>query len=132
MSVRHLDRFFSPRAVAVIGASDRPRSVGATVWRNMRASGYAGALHPVNPSHDELDGVAVLHGIAELPAGVDLALVCTPPSTIPDVVADLAARGVKTAIVMTGIDPVSNLSMIGGWVPSGRSERIVLTLSRTS
>lgn len=49
MSVRHLDRLLEPASVAVIGASNRPGSVGATVWRNLRAGRFAGPIWPVNP-----------------------------------------------------------------------------------
>ena len=58
MSIRHLDRLLEPRSVAVIGASNRPGSVGATVWRNLRAGSFAGPVFGVNPKHAPLDGVA--------------------------------------------------------------------------
>ena len=59
MSIRHLDRLLEPRSVAVIGASDRPGSVGATVWRNLRAGAFTGPVVAVNPSHAKLDGEVV-------------------------------------------------------------------------
>jgi acetyltransferase len=57
LTIRHLDRLLNPSSVAVYGASTRPSSVGATIWRNLRAGGFAGALYPVNPKHAALDGV---------------------------------------------------------------------------
>ena len=57
MSVRHLDRLLEPQSLAVVGASNRPGSVGATVWRNLRASRFAGPIYAVNPKHATLDGV---------------------------------------------------------------------------
>ena len=54
MSIRHLDSLFDPRSVAVIGASQRPASVGATVWRNLREGGFAGARWAVNPKYTAL------------------------------------------------------------------------------
>ena len=51
MSIRNLDSLFDPAAVAVIGASERPFSVGGTLWRNMLASGFAGRIFPVNPKY---------------------------------------------------------------------------------
>jgi acetyltransferase len=56
MSIRNLDALFSPASVAVFGASERPASVGATVWRNLQAS-YKGRLYPVNPKHRDVGGV---------------------------------------------------------------------------
>ena len=55
MSVRNLDALLAPRSVVVVGASDRPTTVGNTVWRNLRAGGFAGAVQPVNPAHRVLD-----------------------------------------------------------------------------
>ena len=93
MSIRHLDRLLSPASVAVFGASNRPASVGATVWRNLRAGGFKGAVHGVNPKHGSLDGVPVFPDAAHLPAAPDLGLVCTPPATVAPLVAELGALG---------------------------------------
>lgn len=119
MSIRHLEYFVAPRQVAVIGASDRAASVGATVWRNVRAGGFNGRIHAVNPSHTSLDGAPVLARIADLPEGVDLALVCTPPTTVPQVVGELAQRGVHAAIVMTaGLDRAQRQAMLDAARPT--------------
>ncbi|MBU1439862.1 MAG: GNAT family N-acetyltransferase [Gammaproteobacteria bacterium] len=101
MSIRHLDRLLSPSSVAVFGASNRSGRVGATVWRNLRASGFAGPIHPVNPKYRTLDGVAVFAKASDLPAAPDLAILCTPPETIPQLVAQLGALGTRAAIVVT-------------------------------
>jgi acetyltransferase len=101
MSIRNLDALFAPRAVAVVGASDRPATVGSTVWRNLRAGGFGGAILPVNPRHRTLDGVEVRANCGELPPGVDLAVVCVPPASVVETIADLARTGTRAAIVMT-------------------------------
>ena len=105
MSIRNLDALLAPRSVVVIGASDRPASVGTTVWRNLRSSSYAGSVRPVNPSHRELDGAHVFARVGDLPAVPDLAIVCVPPTAVVDTIAELGRFGVRAAIVMTaGID----------------------------
>ena len=101
MSIRHLDRLLEPRSVAVIGASDRPFSVGATVWRNLRAGRFAGPIHGVNPKHATLDGVALSARVADLPEAPDLALICTPPDTVSGLVEELGRLGTRAAVVMT-------------------------------
>ena len=101
MSIRHLDRLLAPRSVAVIGASDRPGSVGATVWRNLRASHFAGPVWPVNPTHRSLDGERVFARSADLPEAPDLAIVCTPPASVAGLIAELGQRGTRAVIVMT-------------------------------
>lgn len=106
MTIRHLDRLLTPASVAVFGASDAPGHVGTVVWRNLRAGDFAGTLMPVNPRLRELDGVAVSSGVAGLPAVPELAVLCTPPSTIAPLVAELGALGCKAAIVITaGLTP---------------------------
>ncbi|HEX6362527.1 MAG TPA: bifunctional acetate--CoA ligase family protein/GNAT family N-acetyltransferase [Albitalea sp.] len=101
MSVRHLDRLLEPKSVAVIGASERVGSVGATVWRNLRAGRFAGPVYPVNPKHATLDGERVYARPADLPQAPDLAVICTPPATVAGLVEALGRLGTRAAIVMT-------------------------------
>lgn len=101
MSVRFLDRLLEPRSIVVVGASDRPGSVGATVWRNLRSGGFAGPVHAVTPSHASLDGVATHARVADLPEAPDLAVVCTPPATVAGLIDELGQHGTRAAIVMT-------------------------------
>lgn len=109
MSIRHLNHLFEPASVAVIGASSKPHSVGATVMKNLVAGGYAGAILPVNPKYDTLEGLQVYPNIGCLPATPDLAIICTPPATVPDLIGELGARGTKAAIVLTaGLDAVKD------------------------
>jgi acetyltransferase len=101
MSIRHLDDLFEPASVAVIGASTRPGSVGATVWHNLLSGGFAGPRWPVNPRHTDLDGQPCFARVADLPAPPALAVVCTPPATVPGLIGELAARGTRAAVVLT-------------------------------
>lgn len=113
MSIRHLDALFAPASVAVIGASGRPASVGATVWRNLRGGGFQGALYPVNPKHAELDGVPVFARVADLPQAPDLAILCTPAATVVPLITELGARGTRAAIVLTaGLSAVQKQAML--------------------
>lgn len=105
MSVRHLQHFFSPRSVAVIGASARPGSVGATLLANLAGGGFPGPIWPVNPKYRELAGMPVWPDAADLPQAPDLAVICTPAATVPGIVATLGARGCKAAVVLSaGLD----------------------------
>jgi len=101
MTIRNLNHMFAPTSVAVIGASDRPHSVGATVMANLLAAGFSGPVMPVNPRHASVAGVLAYPGIADLPMAPDLAVICTPPATVPGLVAELGARGTRAAIVLT-------------------------------
>ena len=101
MSVRNLRSLFAPGSVAIIGASARPHSVGATVLRNMQDGGFGGAIYPVNPKYDSLAGLPVYARVAALPAAPDLAIICTPPATVPDLVRQLGEAGTRAAIILT-------------------------------
>ena len=101
MSVRNLDSLFDPASIVVIGASERPASVGATVWRNLTGGGFSGPVYPVNPKHSHLGDHTVYARVADLPQVPELAVICTPPATVPGLVRDLAALGTRAAIILT-------------------------------
>lgn len=101
MSVRHLDRLFQPRSVALIGASSRPRSVGATVLANLLHGGFKGSILPVNPKYRELAGQACYPDVASLPEVPDLAVICTPAATVPGLIDELGSKGCRAAVVLS-------------------------------
>jgi acetyltransferase len=101
MSLHTLDQLFAPRSVTVIGASAAEGSVGYVVLRNLLAGGFAGPVLPVNPHHREICGALSYPDVAHLPETPDLALVCTPPETVPAVIEAVGARGIGAAIVVT-------------------------------
>ena len=101
MTVRNLEHLFRPKSIAVIGASARAQSLGAIVMRNLVASGFAGSIMPVNPKHDAIEGKRCYASVADLPDAPDLGVICTPPRTVPGIIAELGARGTKAAVVLT-------------------------------
>jgi acetyltransferase len=101
MSVRNLEALFQPRSVALIGASDRPNSVGAVVLRNLKAGGFKGPVWPVNPNHARIGGEQAWPSVASLPDPPDLAVICTAAARVPAIVAELSRRGTHAAIVMS-------------------------------
>ena len=101
MSVRNLRQLLAPDSVALVGASERLGSVGATVWRNLLEGGFKGTLYPVNPKYDSLGGHRVWHDVARLPQAPALAVICTPPATVPGIVRALGELGTRAAIVMS-------------------------------
>jgi acetyltransferase len=101
MSVRNLDKLFKPRSVALIGATPRSGSVGAVVERNLARAGFSGELMLVNPHHRVIDRLSVFPDIASLPCAPDLAVIATPPQTVPSLIGALGERGTRAAIVIT-------------------------------
>ena len=100
-SARPLDSIFSPRVVAVIGATERKRSVGRTVLANLVAGGFAGKIFPVNPIQDLILGLKAYPNVAALPEKPDLAVIITPPKTVPGIIKECVAAGVRGAIIIS-------------------------------
>lgn len=101
MTTRNLDALFSPRAIALIGASAETGSVGAIVARNLLSGGFTGRIMFVNPRATEVLGQPCYPSAGSLPAAPDLAVIATPPRTVPDIIAELGAAGCRAAIVIT-------------------------------
>ena len=95
-----LDRFFAPAAIAVVGASEAP-GLARDLLVTLRERGYAGAVYPVNPHRTEVLGERCYPSLAALPARADLAMVLTPPETVPAVLAECGRAGVGGAVVVT-------------------------------
>jgi acetyltransferase len=101
MSTYRLDKLFSPRSVAVVGASPRDTSPGRAVLRNLRAAAFAGSIDLVNPRYGEIEEIKAVKSIAELPQAPDVIVIATPPASIPDIVTAAGEKGVATAIIIT-------------------------------
>ena len=101
MSTYRLDKFFSPRSIAVVGASPRADSLGHVVLKNLLAARFEGPIHVVNPHHREVDGISTTRNIGELVDVPDIAIIATPPETMPEIVAEAGRKGVAGAIIIT-------------------------------
>ena len=113
MSIRHLDALFDPQSIAVFGASLRTGSVGATVWHNLSQGHYAGPLYAVNPKHRNLAGHPVFARASDLPEVPALAVICTPPASVPGLIEELGCLGTRAAVVLTaGMDVAQKRAML--------------------
>lgn len=101
MTTRNLDALFEPNAIALIGASNRPGSVGQVLARNLLESGFAGPVMPVNPKSAAIRSALAYASVADLPVTPDLAVIATPAETVPGLIADLGARGCRAAVVIS-------------------------------
>jgi acetyltransferase len=97
----HLKSIFSPQSVAVIGASGAPAKVGAIALRNLLSAGFAGPIYPVNNCHATVQGLLAYSSVRELPQAVDLAVVCTPAATIPELVRECGEHGTGGMIILS-------------------------------
>ncbi len=101
MTIRNLIHAFEPKSVAVIGASRRQGSVGAAVFANILQGGFAGAIWPVNPKYKELNEQPCYATVKDIPAVPDLAVIMTPPETVPGLIDELGKKGTRAAVVIT-------------------------------
>jgi len=101
MSIRNLEFFLRPKSIAVIGATDRPGSVGQVLMKNLVGANFEGLIYPVNPNRDQVLGIKTHSTVKDLPQTPDLAIIATPPATVPKIVQDLGEKGTKAAVVIT-------------------------------
>ena len=94
-----LDAIFSPRTLAVIGATEKEGSVGRAILQNLR--GFDGAVFPVNPKRTSVLGIQAFPNIAAVPEKVDLAIIVTPATTVPSIVRECAEAGVPSAVIIS-------------------------------
>ncbi len=100
MNASPLHDFLAPDSVAVVGASTDPTKRGYKAMVGLIKEGYAGAIYPINPRADMILGVKAFPSIDALPGPVDLALICTPANTVPDLIRQCGRKGVKGAVVL--------------------------------
>src|SRR3954470_6089869 len=100
--IRHyLQPLLAPRAVALVGATERPGALGEIVHRNLAAAGLKGPLYAVNPKHATIRGQRAYARLTDLPEKLDLAVIATPARTVPGILRDAAAAGIKAAVVLS-------------------------------
>lgn len=97
-----LYQIFYPTSIAIVGASKDPTKRGFRSIQKLLDDGFKGAIYPVNPKEAAILGLTAYPTLAAIPGTVDLALVCTPAKTLPDVIAQCGAKGVKGAVVLAG------------------------------
>ena len=96
-----LDAIFAPETIAVIGATENPGSVGRTILENLQKGKFPGTLYPVNPKRDTVLGLKAYPSITAVPTVPDLAVIITPPPTVPGIIKDCAKMGVPGAIIIS-------------------------------
>lgn len=100
-SKHYLSPLFAPRSVAVIGASERPGSIGAVIVRNLLETPYAGKLYAVNPKHSEVFGIPCHASVEDVPQRLDLVVIATPAPTVPGIIEACGRAGVRAAVVVS-------------------------------
>src|SRR3712207_6731250 len=96
-----LDAIFRPEAVAVVGATDRPGSVGRTIMWNLISNPFGGTVYPVNARRQNVLGIQAYPSISEVPERVELAVVVAPAPAVPEIIRECVEAGVEGAIIIS-------------------------------
>lgn len=101
MGPHYLNRFFTPKSVAIVGASERENSVGYRLLLNMQEAGFKGGLYPVNNKREQLLGLKAYPDLNSVPEELDLVVVATPAPSVPGIVRQCGEKGVTSIIIIT-------------------------------
>lgn len=101
MAPHYLNRFFTPKTVAIVGASERPDSVGHRLLLNMQEAGFKGGLYPINNKHEQLSGLKAYPDILAVPDDIDLVVIATPALSVPGIMRQCGEKGVTSVIIIT-------------------------------
>ncbi len=96
-----MTKLMTPRAIAVIGASDSAGKIGNSVMKNLVDGGFAGEIYPINPKASEILGKKVYADVDDLPEGeVDMAVFCIPAKFVPDTMTKVGKKGIGAAVLI--------------------------------
>lgn len=116
----YLDTFFRARSVALVGASATPGKIGNAVLDSLAKYEYKGKVYPINPARDEVMGLKAYPSLTNIPDPVDLVVVTVALSTVPDLIQECAAKGVRNMVIISG----------GGKELGGESKVLEATIKR--
>ena len=101
MGHHYLNQLFSPKSIAVFGASESPDSVGTLVFKNLLDAGFKGSLYPINPKHAKVQELECFPNLTALNKPVELAVIATPANTVPSIIQQCGEHNVKGAIIIS-------------------------------
>lgn len=101
IDLKSLAPLFRPASIAIVGASDNPAKIGGLPIRYLKAAGFSGAIHPVNPARETVQGLTAWPRLADIPGDVDLVVIAVPARDVRGVLLKAAEKGVKGAIIFS-------------------------------
>ena len=119
------DPLFNPRSLTLIGASANPYKWGSVILSHIITGHFKGKVYPVNPREKEILGLKVYSSVKTLPETPDLAVVVTPPSSVPQVLQECGEKGIKAAVIVT-----AGFAEVGA--EGARLQREVVNIARKS
>ncbi|MEW6470835.1 MAG: GNAT family N-acetyltransferase [Actinomycetota bacterium] len=120
---RSVGRLLAPHSIAVIGAGQSPAGMGHQLFKNLLAGDFQGPVYPVNPKSAHVGGVRAYPSVLDVPDDVELAIICVPAATVPEVLAQCAAKRVGGVVMIT-----AGFAEVGG--DGAAAERELVRLAR--
>jgi acetyltransferase len=101
MGLHNLEKIFKPRSVAIIGASEKTRTIGWAILKNMKEARFDGAIFPVNPNYPEIQGLKAYPSLLKIGQPVDLAVIAIPIANVPSTVKECVDLGAGGAVIIS-------------------------------
>ena len=101
MGIHNLDRMFRPKSIAVIGARQKPDSIGAIMMRNLKEGGFGGEIFPVNPRRSQIMGYKAFSSVDRIPSPVDLGIIATDIAEAPGIVEACGIAGMGGVVIVS-------------------------------
>jgi len=98
---KNIESIMKPMSIAVVGATNRPGSVGLAVFRNILSAGFEGVLYPVNLKAKSVQSVKAYPALMDIPDEVDLAVIIVPAESVCSLMEEAGQKRVKGAIVIS-------------------------------
>ncbi len=99
--MRNLESFFTPKSVAVVGASRDLNKLGSQILKNLIRSGFQGKIYPINPKASKIENLKSFPSVLAVPKAIDLAVIVVPAKIVPFVLEEIGQKGIKSVIVIT-------------------------------
>ena len=97
-----LDRVMHPKSIAVIGASKNETKRGYQTIRTLVEEKFEGGIFPVNPKEDRILGLKCYQSVSDIDTAVDVALIATPATSVPQILEECGRKGVAGAVILAG------------------------------
>jgi len=101
MLKEQLDKIMRPKAIAVVGASTKPKTIGSEIMQRLRDYKFTGNIYPVNPKGGMIEGFQAYTSVAEIPGEVDLAVIVVNSKFVLDTIDQCHAKGIKGLCIIT-------------------------------
>ncbi len=96
-----LNKFFAPKSVAVIGASENPKKFGHVILKNYTDMGFSGRIYPINPKAESILGMKCYKSVLDVEDDIDSAVIVVPPEAANEALRECVKKGIKAVVMIT-------------------------------